>query len=170
MPDRCRNRDSFCWRLCISIWIHNPPARQQQPAHTAPEHWQIDIQYGQDVFRDGMDPLSQLNYLQSLGQLLSIALQSHFPEANLFDPESCYLQLTLVLDSDASKQQIEDVFEFIQDTSKISISSPEKVRQTLQQMPTVDEKIGTLLVHAGAVTERELQHAPESSETTAAKR
>ncbi len=136
-----------------------PASTPAASAHTAPEHWQIDIQYGQDVFRDGMDPQSQLNYLQSLGQLLSIVLQSHFPEANLFDPESCYLQLTLVLDSDASKQQIEDVFEFIQDTSKISISSPEKVRQTLQQMPTVDEKIGTLLVHAGAVTERELQQA-----------
>ncbi len=136
-----------------------PVSTPAAPAHIAPEHWQIEIQYGQDVFRDGMDPQSQLNYLQSLGQLLSIELQSHFPAANLFDPESCYLQLTLVLDSEASKQQIEDVFEFIQDTSKISISSPEKVRQTLQQMPTVDEKIGTLLVHAGAVTERELQQA-----------
>lgn len=134
----------------------NTPAAASQ---IAPEHWQIEIQYGQDVFRDGMDPQSQLNYLQSLGQLLSVELQSHFPAANLFDPESCYLQLTLVLDSEASKQQIEDVFEFIQDSSKISISSPEKVRQTLQQMPTVDEKIGTLLVHAGAVTERELQQA-----------
>lgn len=129
------------------------------PEKAAPEHWQIEIQYGQDVFRDGMDPLSQLNYLQSMGQLLAVELQSHFPAANLFDPESCYLQLSLVLDSDASKQQIEDVFEFIQESSKISISSPEKIRQNLQQMPTVDEKIGTLLVHAGAVTERELQHA-----------
>lgn len=136
-----------------------PASTPSLPAQTAPEHWQIEIQYGQDVFRDGMDPLSQLNYLQSLGQLLSIELQSHFPASDLFDPESCYLQLALVLDSDASKQQIEDVFEFIQDSSKINISSPEKIRQSLQQMPTVDEKIGTLLVHAGAVTERELQHA-----------
>ncbi len=141
-------------------YLDPPPASAPAlPQAAAPEHWQIEIQYGQDVFRDGMDPLSQLNYLQSMGQLLAVKLQSHFPEATLFDPETCYLQLSLVLDSDASKQQIEDVFEFIQESSNISISSPEKIRQSLQQMPTVDEKIGTLLVHAGAVTERELQHA-----------
>ena len=121
------------------------------------EHWQIDIQYGPDVFRDGMDPLSQLGFLSTLGQLQQVRLLPHFKDD--FDPETCYLQLFIELNSAVSKKELEDVFEFIQDSSKIQITVPAKITQQLEQQEVVDEKLGTLLVQAGAVTERELAQA-----------
>lgn len=122
------------------------------------ENWLIDIQYGADVFRDGMDPLSQLGFLATLGQLQQVKLQPHFPQAD-FDPETCYLQLFIELSSAVSKKELEEVFEFIQDSSKIHITVPVTVSQQLAQQDVVDEKLGTLLVQAGAVTERELAQA-----------
>lgn len=121
------------------------------------ENWQIDIQYGPDVFRDGMDPLSQLGFLSTLGQLQQVRLLPHFTDD--FDPETCYLQLFIELNSAVSKKELEDVFEFIQDSSKIQITVPVNITHQLEQQEVVDEKLGTLLVQAGAVTERELAQA-----------
>jgi two-component system, chemotaxis family, sensor kinase CheA len=121
------------------------------------ENWQIDIQYGPDVFRDGMDPLSQLGFLSTLGQLQQVRLLSHFTDD--FDPETCYLQLFIELNSAVSKKELEEVFEFIQDSSKIQITVPVNITHQLEQQEVVDEKLGTLLVQAGAVTERELAQA-----------
>lgn len=135
------------------------PAPSPIEVHAETEHWQLDVHYGEDVFRDGMDPLSQLHYLQSLGELQHIRLLPHWPESAAFDPESCYLQLKFELASSATKQQIADVFEFVQDSSKVLITPPQQIKATLGALPTVDEKLGTLLVNAGAVTERELQSA-----------
>lgn len=127
-----------------------------EPAQSS-ENWLIDIQYGPDVFRDGMDPLSQLGFLSTLGQLQQVRLLPHFKDD--FDPETCYLQLFIELNSAVSKKELEDVFEFIQDSSKIQITVPAKITQQLEQQEVVDEKLGALLVQAGAVTERELAQA-----------
>lgn len=130
--------------------------------HTSPADWQIEVRYGEDVFRDGMDPLSQLHFLQTLGTINNVQTQWAFPE--VFDPESCYLQLKLDFASDAGKQQIEDVFEFVQDNSVVVITTPQHIEQSLQNIATSDEKLGTLLVSVGAVTERELQSALQTQQ------
>jgi two-component system chemotaxis sensor kinase CheA len=69
--------------------------------------WGIQIAYGIDVFRDGMDPASQISYLSKLGSLDAIRPRFRWPEN--FEPEDCYLNLSLVLVTDANKQTIEDV-------------------------------------------------------------
>lgn len=123
-------------------------------AHDA---WAIDINYGLDVFRDGMDPLSQLSYLRNLGTVSQVQLRHLFPSD--FDPESCYLQLSLLLETNADKQTIEDVFEFIQESSEVQIRAPLKTVEQIAQTPPQPEKLGQLLVDAGVVTPRELQQA-----------
>ncbi|EJL6395705.1 chemotaxis protein CheA [Vibrio navarrensis] len=83
--------------------------------------WQINIRYGEEVFRDGMEPSSQLHFLRQLGEIQSLTVGTHFPPAN-FEPESCYLDLSLQFSSTASSQEIEDVFEFIQESSEVRLS------------------------------------------------
>ncbi len=122
------------------------------------DRWLIDVRYGADVFRDGMDPLSQLSYLGTLGELNNVSLRAEFP-ADDFDPESCYLSVHLELNSAAGKQELEDAFEFVRDGSDIHIQVPIQISEQLASQAVSDEKLGTLLVQAGAVTERELQQA-----------
>ena len=124
---------------------------------TDPACWQIEVHYGEDVFRDGMDPVSQLSFLQTLGTIEQVSTKWLFPEN--FDPESCYLQMQLSFASTASKTQIEDVFEFVQDSRKVVINAPITIEKTLLQLDPSDEKIGDLLVSAGVVTPRELTTA-----------
>lgn len=138
-----------------------PPASAVASAPTsepmAPHTWAIDVHYGIDVFRDGMDPLSQLSYLMTLGDVSDVQLRCEFPSE--FDPESCYLQLQLQLDTPVHKQKIEDVFEFIQDSSTVHIRAPLNRVAQLEQTPPQAEKLGQLLLDAGVVTPRELDQA-----------
>lgn len=147
--------------LAPKATILPPPEEPAIPALN--DAWGIQIAYGIDVFRDGMDPASQISYLCKLGSLEAITPKFHWPED--FDPESCYLNLSLVLVTDANKQTIEDVFEFIHESSEIHIQAPLKITEQIKAIPQQIDKLGEVLLEAGAVTKRELNQALEQQKT-----
>ncbi len=86
------------------------------------QSWLINITYSENVFRDGMDPVSQINFLDTLGEVKHVELHTHFPESlDGYQAESCYIRLAIEFVSNAQQQEIEDVFEFILDSSEVSI-------------------------------------------------
>lgn len=121
-------------------------------------YWLIHIEYGDDVFRDGMDPCSQLGFLQTFGQIQKVELGNRFANGD-FEPESCYLNLSIEFETDASKQKIEEAFEFIQDNSKVSITTPKRILNNIQEYAEDTDRIGEVLVNSGAITQRELNQA-----------
>jgi two-component system chemotaxis sensor kinase CheA len=135
-----------------------------KPDHTDSDAWHISMQCGQDLFRDGMDPLSILHYLATLGELVRVeTLKDALPKLSDFDPESCYLSFEIDLISDLDKAEIEDAFEFVRSSSQVQILPPsgkleewsEQIRTSLQE----DDKLGEILVKSGAVTRGELAAA-----------
>lgn len=123
-----------------------------------PGDWLIRINYGEDVFRDGMDPASQLRYLETIGNIHQVTLSHRFPDSD-FDPESCYINLEIEFESNVAKQQLEEVFEFVQENSKVSITAPNKLLEQINAYPEATERIGEVLMNTGALTQRELQLA-----------
>jgi two-component system chemotaxis sensor kinase CheA len=129
------------------------------------EHWVISLDFGKDALRNGMDPLSFLRYLGSLGEIEDIAtLTDDIPVAEDFDAESCYLGFRLVFKSDATKDAIERVFEFAEDDCDITIvpprSSVERYLETIDALaPDEVSRIGEILISIGAITRRELNKA-----------
>ncbi len=85
------------------------------------ENWLIHITYSEEVFRDGMDPASHLNYLGTLGEVIKVEIQPRFPHWQEYQAEACYLTLAIEFLSAAAQEEIEDVFEFIRDTSQVSV-------------------------------------------------
>lgn len=83
--------------------------------------WHVFVQYGIDTFRDGMDPSSHINYLKTLGSIESLSLSERLPDED-FDAESCYLELNLWLTTIASRDDILEVFEFIQEYSTVEVT------------------------------------------------
>ncbi len=90
------------------------------------QSWLIHINYHQEVFRDGMDPASQLNYLGILGEVVNVEIQPRFPHWQEYQAEVCYLTLVIEFLSAAAQEDIEDVFEFIRDTSQVSVVKKEE--------------------------------------------
>lgn len=134
--------------------------------NTVSEHscWHLSLSFPLHAFQDGMDPLSFLSYLTTLGEVIYIeAVDRKLPDWHRFDPECCYLGFELRFYSSASKQQIEDVFEFIREEGDIRIFPPSSkvidFIEYIQSMPDESYRIGEILVRCGALTEIELQRA-----------
>ncbi|WP_328472500.1 chemotaxis protein CheA [Actinoplanes sp. NBC_00393] len=132
---------------------------------TAPREgaWRLELQFGPDCLRNGMDPLSFLRYLSSLGTVTDVITDTErLPEADEMDPESCYLGFTVDLTTSAPKAEIEAVFDFVREDSDIRISPAESQLDTyvkaIRAMPEND-RIGDVLINSGAVTEAEMAEA-----------
>jgi two-component system, chemotaxis family, sensor kinase CheA len=106
--------------------------------------WHIDLRFGVDVFRNGMDPLSFLRYLDTLGTLLQVTtLTQHIPPAASWDPESCYLGFEIDLRSTASHATLKEVFDFVRDDCEVQISAvdeaPERTAAIARDLVTQAE-------------------------------
>jgi two-component system chemotaxis sensor kinase CheA len=125
--------------------------------------WQLTLRFGPDCLRNGMDPLSFLRYLSSIGSVTGVVTDTGgLPEAAQMDPESCYLGFDVDLVSTAPKSEIEAVFDFVREESDIRIAPAEGQVDTyvraIRAMPEND-RVGDVLVNSGAVTELEMAEA-----------
>jgi two-component system chemotaxis sensor kinase CheA len=85
--------------------------------------WRICVQFLTDVLRNGMDPLAFIRYLTTLGDIAAIqVLDTAFPDAEQFDPESCYLGFEIDLSTHVDQQRIEAAFEFVREDCKLSVT------------------------------------------------
>jgi two-component system chemotaxis sensor kinase CheA len=128
------------------------------------DHWHISIRFGPDVLRNGMDPLSFLRYLSTIGNIVGIAtLANSIPDAATMDPETCYLGFEIGFQTDADKATIESVFEFVLDDCQLHILPPHSLiadyQRLLRESSKQPELLGELLVHCGTLTRRELDGA-----------
>jgi two-component system chemotaxis sensor kinase CheA len=91
------------------------------------ERWQITVQFHAEVLRNGMDPLSFIRYLGTLGEIVELQLLSErLPTAEEFDAEGCYLGFEIELASNETQQRIEGAFEFVRDdcTLQVRLKAP----------------------------------------------
>jgi two-component system chemotaxis sensor kinase CheA len=132
-------------------------------ASPGPDHWHLSMRFGPDVLKNGMDPLSFIRYLQTLGRISNIlTITEDLPAAEAMDPELCYLGFELALHSDADRATIENVFEFVRDDCKLLILPPHsKVSEYLRliEQQADPARLGEMLVRCGALTAREVAEA-----------
>lgn len=89
------------------------------------EPWQISVRFHADVLRNGMDPLSFIRYLATLGSITALrVIDTDLPEIDRFDAESCYLGFEIGLSTDADEQKIEAAFEFVREDCTLRIVAP----------------------------------------------
>ena len=129
--------------------------------HCANENWHLSIRFGADVLRGGMDPLSFMRYLCTLGEIVHLdTLFDALPQWLQLDPESCYLGFEIDFRSEASKAEIEGVFEFVRDECVLHIIPPHsqisEYINVLRALPEDELKLGEMLVLSGALTRAEL--------------
>jgi two-component system chemotaxis sensor kinase CheA len=137
-------------------------AEMDRGAPVANRYWHISLRIAQDALRNGMDPLSFIRYLSTLGEVAHIhTLTEDLPQWEEMDPEACYFGFEIDFDSPADQKTIEDVFEFVRDGSRISVLPPHcpigDYAALVHGLPEAPELIGMLLVDGGALTTSELE-------------
>jgi two-component system chemotaxis sensor kinase CheA len=133
-------------------------------------NWHLFLQFGENSLRDGMDPLSFIRYLSTLGEIVHLTTFSHsMPAADGMDPESSYLGFEIILKSDANKESIENVFEFVRDSSHIHILPLENripyYVELIESLSEDNAQLGELLIKSGVITQRELEEGLKTQQT-----
>lgn len=128
------------------------------------DHWHISVRFGPDVLRNGMDPLSFIRYLGTMGKVVGIAtLPDNLPNADQMDPEVCYLGFEIAFKSNANKAAIEKVFEFVQGDCQLLILPPRSLIsdyvKLIEQQQGEGLRLGDMLVRCGTLTPQELDAA-----------
>ncbi|MFM2065338.1 MAG: hypothetical protein RLZZ584_247 [Pseudomonadota bacterium] len=139
------------------------PLASGEPGAALTDCWHISLRFGREVVKNGLDPLSFIRYLQTLGRIAGAAILSNeLPEPALMDPELCYLGFELALRSDADKPTIESVFEFVRDDCQLRILPPHsRIADYVELINRQGEeaRLGEMLVRCGTLTAQELERA-----------
>ncbi len=86
----------------------------------------VSVRFGADTLRSGMDPISFIRYLSTVGDVISVTtIADMLPALEPMDAETCYLDFEVTLNTDASVQTVEGVFEFVWDDSDIRVLTAE---------------------------------------------
>ncbi|OOE89000.1 chemotaxis protein CheA [Salinivibrio sharmensis] len=112
--------------------------------------YRIDLSPNLTSFQDGFDLLPVVRELQSLGPcFVSGYLDKDFA-TDTFDPENCYLSLTVLLTTSQGGEALDDVFIFVQDDWRIEITDI-----------NYDEayRLGQLFVQQGVTSAEELENS-----------
>ena len=138
------------------------------------DHWHISVRFGPDVLKIGMDPLSFIRYLETLGHISGmVTLSDAMPDADAMDPEACYLGFEIAFQSKADKAAIEHVFEFVLDDCRLQILPPHSLIDDyvnlIQHQQGDMARLGEMLVRCGTLTAQELDHALNAQSDTPAK-
>ncbi|OHX34317.1 chemotaxis protein CheA [Methylomonas sp. LWB] len=134
-------------------------------------NWHISLRFGSDSLRNGMDPLSFIRYLSTLGTLVNLTTISEaIPPAEQMDPETNYLGFEIDIKSEAGKEALENVFEFVREDSLIHIlpleSAIGEYIELIRALPEDDTYLGELLVKSGVLTRRELEEGLSQQQAT----
>ncbi|CAN7432879.1 chemotaxis protein CheA [Bosea sp. LjRoot9] len=92
-------------------------------AAPTPTAWLIEIAFEPEILRNGTNPLVLLDDLRALGPCSVQANLDAVPELAALDPEACLIAWTVTLHSACGKDEIEDVFMFVRDEMKLTISA-----------------------------------------------
>lgn len=158
----------------LSPWLGAPqkmvPAKisVRQDIHdavvTETDLWHISVRLGPDLLRNGMDPLSIIRFLGTMGTIAHITtLTDNFPELAEFDPEQLYLGFEISFESSATHDEIENAFMFVRDDSEIHIIPPrsniDAYINLIKSLPENTRRLGEILVKSHVISFKELELA-----------
>ena len=132
------------------------------PGGVACDAWHVSIRFHREVLQHGMDPLSFIRYLSTLGDVRAvIPLFDSMPDAQAMDPQACYVGLEIQFAGAVDRQDILDAFEYVRDDSTIRLVPPHaalsEYMELIRSLPEDPGKLGLLLVDCGALTPGELE-------------
>ncbi len=81
----------------------------------------INFEPNEDILCDGTKPLFLIDEIVELGDALVAINKSNLPEFEDINTEKCYLSWTIILSTTCEKDEILDVFIFVEDDSRITI-------------------------------------------------
>ncbi|MCS3765023.1 chemotaxis protein CheA [Bradyrhizobium centrosematis] len=144
------------------------------PAESKQAGWHLYLEFESHILRNGSNPLDLLEDLCKLGPCFVVPVTDGIPLLDEMEPEDCYLKWDVKLHAACDKDAIDDVFMFVQDEMKLTLSplaqaeapAPAPLFQLLDEEPLVAEMAAPVvepaLVVEQPVAKAEAEVAPEA--------
>ncbi len=97
------------------------PAAQTSPASSAAHRWRIMFRPYPQLLVHGNDPLRMLRELAEIGDLSVVADSHALPSLADLEPSSCYLSWKLTVETDATREVIDQVFDWAEGDCELKI-------------------------------------------------
>ncbi|MBR1364772.1 chemotaxis protein CheA [Bradyrhizobium ottawaense] len=97
------------------------------PAGSNQAGWHLYLEFETHILRNGSNPLDLLEDLCKLGPCFVVPVTDGVPFLDEMEPEDCYLKWDVKLHAACDKDAIDDVFMFVQDEMKLTLSPLEHV-------------------------------------------
>ena len=123
--------------------------QSQEPADAVEQTWRIFFKPPENVFCNGTRPLLLVQELVALGTATVVPLLDNIPTLSELEPEKCYLQWDIILTTTHTKEEIEDVFIFLDGPDVVKI-------EQINIDESDNKKIGEILIERKVLTEEDL--------------
>ena len=139
-----------------SVQEAEKPKTPQKTQEDVPEiTYRISFEPDLDVFLNGTKPHSLISELAEMGEVSIIPFYSSIPSLKEIDPTKCYMSWDIILTTTKSVNDIQDVFMFLDNSSKIEVK---KVADSNQDSPA-PKRLGEILIEKNLVTQDEITAA-----------
>lgn len=92
------------------------------PAESKQAGWHLYLEFESHILRNGSNPLDLLEDLCKLGPCFVVPVTDGIPFLDEMEPEDCYLKWDVKLHAACDKDAIDDVFMFVSDEMKLTLS------------------------------------------------
>jgi two-component system chemotaxis sensor kinase CheA len=117
--------------------------------------WHVSLRLKEDFFTTGMSILSIFNFFNEMGEIvMNVPVLANVPTLKNLDSQKCYMGFEILFQSTASKEEIEEIFEFVEDDVELSVfkqGDKEALDKLVKQYAS--ENLQTLLVEEGIYEE-----------------
>lgn len=136
--------------------VEKPKAPKKTEPEEVPEiTYRISFEPDLDVFMNGTKPHALISELSEMGEVSIIPFYSSIPPLKEIDPTKCYMSWDIILTTTKSVNDIQDVFMFLDNSSKIEVK---KVADSNQDSPA-PKRLGEILIEKNLVTQDEITAA-----------
>lgn len=97
------------------------------PVESKQVGWHLYLEFESHILRNGSNPLDLLEDLCKLGPCFVVPVTDGIPFLDEMEPEDCYLKWDVKLHATCDKDAIDDVFMFVSDEMKLTLSPLEHV-------------------------------------------
>lgn len=141
----------------VAETIEAPPLA---PVESKQAGWHLYLEFESHILRNGSNPLDLLEDLCKLGPCFVVPVTDGIPFLDEMDPEDCYLKWDVKLHAACDKDAIDDVFMFVSDEMKLTLSplahveapAPAPLFQLLDEEPAPATEMPAVVAEAVAAS------------------
>lgn len=142
--------------LDLNPLVSNVKKKPQSHTVSKSKAYRIYFKPYKDIFINGINPLVIFKNLESIGKFYIYVHDEEIPSLEDFNPEYCYLSWTCILISEVEKNDIQDIFIFVESSCELKI---EEIFDNFNDLDDVSIPLtGEILLQKGDITKNDIDN------------